>query len=256
VTQPYYNRRLRSIARRVLPLLYMGKSVGCPCCGGTFRKFVPRWDHDGLCPKCLSLSRHRAMCLFLVDRLGKREGEIRLLHFAPEEGLARKIASLPGVDYVSADMDPQSSAQLTFDMTDIPMPDASFDVILCSHVLEHVPDDRKAMRELRRVLKPDGVLYSMHPVEADRAETFEDLSITDPAERQRLFGQWDHVRVYALEDFMERLRDAGFEVETETTDEQLAAATRDYHGITRDDFVFTCVPRVEAAARGAVSRAS
>jgi len=232
----------------------MGKSVGCPCCGGTFRKFVPRWDYDGLCPKCLSLSRHRAMCLFLLDRLGRRDGEIRLIHFAPEEGLANRIASLPNVNYVSADMDPQSSAQLTFDMTDIPMPDASFDVILCSHVLEHVPDDRKAMRELRRVLKPDGVLYSMHPVEADRAETFEDLSITDPQERQRLFGQWDHVRVYALDDFMERLRDAGFDVEMETTDEQLSPETRAYHGVTRDDFVFTCKPLSEAASSAVPKR--
>jgi SAM-dependent methyltransferase len=251
VTQPYYNHRLRSAARRILPLLYMGKSVGCPCCGGTFRKFVPRWDYDGLCPKCLSLSRHRAMCLFLLDRLGRRDGEIRLLHFAPEEGLAKRIASLANVTYVSADMDPQSSAQLSFDMTDIPMPDASFDVILCSHVLEHVPDDRRAMRELRRVLRPDGVLYSMHPVEADRAETFEDLSITDPHERQRLFGQWDHVRVYSLDDFMERLREAGFDVQMETTDEQLSPETRAYHGVTRDDFVFTCTPLSEAASTAA-----
>jgi SAM-dependent methyltransferase len=121
-------------------------------------------------------------------------------------------------------------------------------------VLEHVPDDRKAMRELRRVLKPDGVLYSMHPVEADRAVTFEDLSITDPHERQRLFGQWDHVRVYALDDFMERLREAGFDVEMETTDEQLSAKTRAYHGVTRDDFVFTCKPLREAASSAVPKR--
>jgi SAM-dependent methyltransferase len=246
---PVYNRRLRSVVRSVLPFLLSGNKVRCPCCDGSFRLFVPRYGDDNLCPKCLSLSRHRAMCLFLLERLGGRKGEVKVLHFAPEEGLAQKIASLPNISYVSADMDPQSSAQLTMDITQIPMPDASFDVILCSHVLEHVPDDRKAMRELRRVLKRGGALYSMHPVEADRAETFEDDSITDRAERRRLFGQWDHVRVYALDDFMVRLRAAGFDVEMETTDELLTPEMRARHGIILNDFVFICRPRTEAAAK-------
>jgi SAM-dependent methyltransferase len=130
----------------------------------------------------------------------------KMLHVAPEPCLSARLRALPNVDYVSADlMDP--AAMVVLDITNIQYPDHSFDVVYCSHVMEHVPEDRKAMREFFRFLKPNGWAVLMVPIEA--AVTFEDPSITDPAERERVFGQNDHVRIYGL-DFVERLREAGF----------------------------------------------
>ncbi len=114
-----------------------------------------------------------------------------------------------GECYITGDLeDPRADVRL--DITDIKYPDATFDVIYCSHVLEHVPEDRVAMRELRRVLKPNGWAILLVPVSGDH--TYEDPSITDPAERLKAFGLEDHVRQYGR-DFVDRLREAGFAVD-------------------------------------------
>jgi SAM-dependent methyltransferase len=98
---------------------------------------------------------------------------------------------------------------VTADLTDLPFDDGSFDFVLCNHVLEHVPDDVAAMRELQRVLARDGLAVMQHPIDARRSETFEDWSVADPAERDRVFFQRDHVRIYGR-DFTDRLHIAGF----------------------------------------------
>lgn len=139
-----------------------------------------------------------------------------VLHIAPERGLRDKLKSLPGLHYVAGDKhEPGYSYPpdtMDLDVTVLPFGNDQFDVVLCSHVLEHVPDDRKAMRELHRVLKPGGTGIILVPIERGRAATYEDPSITDPAERKKVYGQFDHVRIYGS-DYTERLRDAGFSVE-------------------------------------------
>jgi ubiquinone/menaquinone biosynthesis C-methylase UbiE len=131
-----------------------------------------------------------------------------MLHVAPELQFVNRLAAAVGSGYITADfLDP--SAMVQMDITNIKYTDGFFDVIYCSHVLEHVSNDRMAMREFARVLKPDGWAVILVPITTDK--TFEDLSITDPKERLRLFGQEDHVRIYGP-DFVERLRESGMEV--------------------------------------------
>jgi SAM-dependent methyltransferase len=135
-----------------------------------------------------------------------------ILHIAPEEALRTRFTAVQGLNYLSADID-ATDAMVKMDITDIDFPGNSFDIIFCSHVLEHVLDDRKAIQEFYRVLSPGGYLVAIVPDYADK--TFEDPTVTSPEERERVFGQRDHVRIYG-KDFIERLRDAGFEVEVIT----------------------------------------
>ncbi len=142
--------------------------------------------------------------------------------------MAGRLQQLP-IDYLSVDLD-SPYAMRHCDITAIPEPDASFDVVICNHVLEHIPDDRKAMRELRRVLKPGGLAVLQHPIH-DRPDTFEDQSIVSPDERLRVFGQEDHVRIYGW-DFVDRLRDVGFgSVTIPEPCDDFSTAERDYLGL-------------------------
>lgn len=202
--QLYLNARRR---------FFRGDAVHCPCCDGHWSRFLDAGSpaRPAACPGCDSRERQRLLYLYLRDRTDLFKGGVRLLHIAPEECLQSSLTGLPAIDYVSADM-ASSAAMMRMDITDIPFPADSVDVILCSHVLEHVNDDRRAMRELCRVLKPGGWAILQVPLDRQRSSTYEDMNITAPAERERLFGQWDHVRVYGR-DYTDRLRDAGFAVE-------------------------------------------
>jgi SAM-dependent methyltransferase len=197
---------LRLSPRRLRAAVFAGAKRYCPVCGTRLRGFLNyRGRRNALCPVCLSLERHRLTWLFLTERTDLTNGRAkRLLHMAPERGLESRLRAVDGVDYLSADLvDP--AAMVRFDVTSIPFPDQSFDVILCSHVLEHVPDDRLAMRELARIMRPSGwAVIEVPPVRV--AKTFEDPSITDPKERRRLFGQRDHVRVIG-DDYPARLEE-------------------------------------------------
>jgi SAM-dependent methyltransferase len=132
------------------------------------------------------------------------------LHIAPEPCLAQHLAGKPGIQYVTADRDP-ASGEVCLDITSMAFATDSFDVILCSHVLEHIPDDASALANLHRVLKPGGWAMLQVPLDDARACTFEDHRVIEPSDRERLFGQADHVRVYGR-DYQDRLRAAGFQV--------------------------------------------
>jgi SAM-dependent methyltransferase len=193
---------------------YRGDAVECNCCGGQFRRFRS-WANDHgemspMCPRCGSLGRQRVDWLFLSERTDLTARPTRLLHFAPEPSLRQCIEGLPNVSYLSADLD-SALAMERLDVTDIQYPEGSFDAIVCNHVLEHVEDDRRAMRELHRVLRGGGWALLQVPIDRSRAVTFEDPSITDARDRTHLFGQYDHVRRYGL-DYTERLEEAGFDV--------------------------------------------
>lgn len=215
--QAWVPARQRQPARllyfRTRSLFYRGDAVHCPCCAGRWSRFLPAGSppRAAACPRCNSLERQRLLYLYLQQRTSLFTQRLRVLHFAPEDCLQPVLARLPNLDYVSADVAP-GSAMMTMDITRIAFSDESFDAILCSHVLEHVPDDRRAMRELRRVLRPRGWAILQVPLDPARESTFEDFSVTDPAGRERLFGQHDHVRVYGR-DYPERLRAAGFTVD-------------------------------------------
>jgi SAM-dependent methyltransferase len=203
---------IRSARDKIYPVLYLGKGRHCPVCEKESRKFrtfgiVPR--KDAQCVHCGSLERHRFIWIYfkkmtnLFDETSKR-----ILHVAPERCFIPKLKKQFGQNYVTADLT-NPRADVKMDITDIEYPDEYFDVIYCSHVLEHVQEDRKAMSEFYRVLKKGGWAILLVPITTDK--TFEDPSIVDPAERLRVFGQSDHVRMYGT-DYIERLREAGFTV--------------------------------------------
>jgi SAM-dependent methyltransferase len=228
--------RVRGVYHRLRARAYRGDRVECPCCGGRFRAFLPFGvvrRPGAMCPACGSLERHRLLWLWLERRTDLFRVTARLLHLAPEPLLGRRLAALPRITYVSADLQ-SPLARVRADATRLAFRDAAFDVILCLHVLEHVPDDRAAMRELRRTLAPGGWAVLQSPVEAGRAVTFEDPSVTSPAERERRFGQRDHVRIYGR-DYERRLSEAGFRVEGNGFARELGEAEALRYGIDRDE---------------------
>jgi SAM-dependent methyltransferase len=190
-----------------------GDVVYCPVCERSFDAFKDAPDVAlGLCWRCGSHARHRAQWLFFQSR-PELLGEIgSLLHLAPEWALRRRLSRLGHLRYVTADLD-APGVDVHLDLTAAAaLPDAAFDGVICSHVLEHIPDDATAMRELCRITAPGGWCLVMVPLDVSRAHTYEDPSITTPEERHRAFWRPDHVRLYAP-DIEQRLRAAGFDCE-------------------------------------------
>ncbi len=209
-------QRMAEICVPIIGLLYVGRGRECPICGAKRRKFLPYGyvtsRESALCPSCLSLERHRLLWLYLVRETTIEQERGRILHIAPEVCIKRKLGRMhKGANYITADLE-SPLADLHFDVQAIPLEDGFADVILCNHIMEHIEDDRLAMRELRRILSPTGWGIILAPVEQDREVTFEDDTITDEAERTRIFGQYDHRRIYGR-DYPDRLREAGFKVE-------------------------------------------
>ncbi|HXE61474.1 MAG TPA: class I SAM-dependent methyltransferase [Gemmatimonadaceae bacterium] len=219
----------RTLARRAY---YAGTRRQCPVCGHSARQFLAYGvvsRDDARCPSCGSLERHRFAWLYLVQRTNLFDARPkRVLHIAPEPCFARRFAQRIGSGYVTADLDSGVVAE-SIDLEHIPHRDDSFDVVYCSHVLEHVTDDRRAMAEMRRVLKRDGWAMILVPITADH--TIEDPSITDPRERERVFGQHDHVRRYGP-DFVERLEQAGLGVTVATVSQLVGAGDAVRMGLT------------------------
>lgn len=213
---------------------YSGSRYRCPFCGYRARRWTPigfdlpilhelkvagAGRREAGCFRCGSNDRERLIHAFL-QRSGilDRIGTMRVLHVAPEiilrEFFQRRAKprsyvigdkTMPGYQYPPEVVD--------LDVQHLSFPDNSFDLILCNHVLEHVPDDHAAMRELYRVLAPGGVAVLQVPYAWRLAETDEDPSVTDPKAREARFGQFDHVRMYGA-DYATRLAHAGFAVET------------------------------------------
>jgi SAM-dependent methyltransferase len=205
-------RRIAARADRRFPwhLLYRGERLECPCCGGRFRAFRPRDDRpDARCPGCNSFERHRVLWMWMRDRGGVFDQRLTVLHIAPEEVFESRMRALPNLEYTGGDLFPRGE-QVRVDLTDIPFEPASFDLVICNHVLDEIPDDRLALREIHRVLRPGGRLITQTAVQLDRESTFEDPSLT-PEERRRVFHTQDDVRIYGR-DFADRLAEPGFHV--------------------------------------------
>jgi SAM-dependent methyltransferase len=184
------------------------------------------------------MERHRLMWLYLHARPELLTSPMRLLHVAPEPIFEKLFRSRPQIDYLSADLD-GSQAMVAMDLTRIDVPDKSFDAIVCSHVLEHIPDDGKAMREMCRILKPGGWAILQSPVENSRTITYEDWSITSKQDRLKHFGQEDHVRIYGR-DYADRLRNAGFVVNVDRFGEKIGSDRVRFHSLQADEDVYFC----------------
>ena len=201
--------------RPFLALYLRGKKYEDPIDGKTFRKFLPYGygspRANVLSPSTLSLERHRLLWLYLTRETDFFSKPLKVLHVAPEQAFYKRFKNQKNLTYITTDLY-SPLADVKADLCALPFEDDSFDVIFCNHVLEHIPDDTQAMCELYRVMKKGGWGIFQVPQDINRAHTFEDDTITDPAERTRIFGQYDHVRVYGL-DYFDRLRQVGFEVE-------------------------------------------
>jgi SAM-dependent methyltransferase len=170
---------------------------------------------DDRCPVCHGRDRTRMIMLYLEAVAGIGRTPARILHVAPDLGLYLWLKRQPGVEYVASDIDASRYRHIdnihTADLTAMPFESERFDIVICSHVLEHVPDDAAAMREILRLLRPGGRALLLTPFALDGAGTDEDPGLGDPGERDRRFGQWDHVRLYDRDDFVARMARAGFE---------------------------------------------
>ena len=234
-------QRLAGWAVPVMGVAYMGRGRECPICGSRRRRFLPygyvRSREDALCPRCLSLERHRMLWLWIERESDLMQRLPRLLHIAPEVSLMKHFRRLyRGTEgYITADLE-SPLADMHFDVQDIPLADRSVDVVICNHLFEHVADDRLAMRELYRIMRHGGWGIMVVPEDRTREHTFEDDSITDAAERTRLFGQYDHHRIYGR-DYDERLREAGFVVERVDYAAKLTADERSRYAVAGDDLV-------------------
>ena len=191
-----------------------GKRYTDPIDGKSFKAFLPYgYEHpreNVLSPSTLSLERHRLLWLYLQNETNFFKENLSVLHFAPEQAFYKRFKKLKNIYYTTTDLN-SPLADVKADICNLPFPDNSYDVILCNHVLEHIPNDTLAMKELYRVLKPGGWGVFQIPQDLNRSETFEDNSITDKKERARIFGQYDHVRIYGR-DYFDKLRTIGFTV--------------------------------------------
>ena len=208
--------RLSIVARPILAFLLKGNTFTDPIDGKSFRMFLPygygTQRNNVLSPSTLSLERHRLLWLYLqneTDFFNAKEKK-NVLHFAPEQEFYKRFKKQKNIQYTTTDLF-SPLADVKADICNLPFEDNQYDVLFCNHVLEHIPDDTKAMQELYRVLKPGGMAILQIPQDLNRATTFSDDSITDEKERAAIFGQYDHVRVYGR-DYFDKLRSIGFTV--------------------------------------------
>ncbi|WP_194765866.1 class I SAM-dependent methyltransferase [Tamlana sp. I1] len=207
--------------RNVFSFFYIGKNHECQICNNTLKAFVPLNENDLICPCCGSLSRNRRLWALI-----KNDANIngKILHFSPSRSLFRKLKQAYKSNYFSSDFESEFIADYKFDITQINQENHTFDLIICYHILEHILDDQKAMNELYRVLKPGGTIYIQTPFKT--GEIYEDASIVLPEEREKHFGQNDHVRIYSVKGLTNRLENSGFKVNVKTYNKE------------QDDFYF------------------
>ena len=260
--------RLSYVARPVLALLLKGNTFTDPIDGKSFRQFLPygygNQRNNVLSPSTLSLERHRLLWLYLQnetdffqseldsDSFNKQPKSIKLrdtetssvlkvLHFAPEQAFYKRFKKQTNIDYTTTDL-LSPLADVKADICNLPFEDNSYDVIFCNHVLEHIPDDTKAMQELYRVLKPNGMGIFQIPQDLSRATTFTDDTIKDPKERAKIFGQYDHVRVYGR-DYFDKLRTIGFEVIEEDYTTKIPLDLVEKYCLAKGEIIPVCFKR-------------
>lgn len=240
---------------RLRAIFYYGSKYICPFCKNSFRKFLPigikikmlkekevigaGYRINAACPRCDSSDRERLIYLFLTNLFSKQEPKkrIKLLHIAPERNLQKFLSEQKNIDYTSADLD-SPLAQVKMDITNINYPKNYFDFIICNHVLEHIEDDKKAMSELYRVLKPKGKAILQVPISLKIKKTIEE-NIKDPKMRQEKFGQWDHVRLYG-EDYKNRLKECDFKVKLNNFAHLLDKKIAERYSINQKEIIYLC----------------
>lgn len=234
--------RMSYLIRPVLVLWLKGNRYTDPIDGKSFRKFLPygyeNQRDNVLSPSTLSLERHRLLWLYLQNETDFFTAPKKVLHFAPEQAFYKLFRKQKNIDYTTTDLN-SPLADVKADICNLPFKDNEFDVILCNHVLEHIPDDTKAMQELYRVLKKGGMAILQIPQDLSREKIFEDNSITDPKERAKIFGQYDHVRIYGR-DYFDKLRSIGFRVIEEDYTQKISPELVDKYRLVKGEIIPVC----------------
>ena len=226
----------------VRALVFVGRAHICPCCGWRLRTFTRggfslKQRHSGYCPRCNAKARHRRVWLYLRDRTNLFTDQLRLFEVSPKYSMSRRLMRMKNLHYLGADLEHRPNIALRMDLTAVPIRSSSVDAVICMHVLEHVHDDRTAMAELHRILKPGGWALISVPIRVDRA-TYEDASIVTPAAREAAFGETTHVRFYGF-DVSDRLAAAGFDVQVDLASD-INEATKRRYGLLDDENIFMC----------------
>jgi SAM-dependent methyltransferase len=236
--------RLSYVARPILAFLLKGDTFTDPIDGKSFKMFLPygygNQRNNVLSPSTLSLERHRLLWLYLNNETDFFTSKIKknVLHFAPEQAFYKRFRNQKNIVYTTTDLF-SPLADVKADICNLPFENNQYDVILCNHVLEHIPDDTKAMQELFRVLKPGGMAILQIPQDLNREQTFADDTITDQKERAKLFGQYDHVRVYGR-DYFDKLRSIGFRVVEEDYTHKIAPQLVEKYCLAKGEVIPVC----------------
>lgn len=231
------------ITAKLLHCKYKGKIKQCPCCNAWLKDFAPfsqaHSAADRYCTNCLCFSRHRLLFPYLKNELDSFNiRDIKLLHIAPEKCLENIFRSNANIEYTSIDLNNKNADKL-MDLTNLKFSDKAFDLIIAVHVLEHINNDLKAMKEIHRVLKPTGKAIILVPIDYQKANTYEDNNLKSYFQREKAYGQGDHMRLYGI-DFSNKLVDAGFKVEAVNYAKKLSDNYIKQNYIYKDEQIFIC----------------
>jgi predicted SAM-dependent methyltransferase len=236
--------RMSIVIRPILAFVLKGTTFTDPIDGKSFRMFLPygygTQRNNVLSPSTLSLERHRLLWLYLQNETDffTSTTKKKILHFAPEQEFYKRFKKQTNIDYTTTDL-LSPLADVKADICNLPFEDNAYDIIFCNHVLEHIPDDTKAMQELYRVLKPSGMGIFQIPQDLSRATTFSDDSIVDQKERAKIFGQYDHVRVYGR-DYFDKLRTIGFKVIEEDYTNKIGPELVEKYCLAKGEIIPVC----------------
>ena len=234
--------RASTFIKPIIRLYLSGNRYTDPIDGRSFRSFIPYGYNNvrknALSPSTYSLERHRMLWLYLKNETDIFTKKIRLLHFAPEPAFHKIFKNCNNISYDTIDLN-SPLAEIKADICDLPIENDTYDYILCNHVLEHIDDDIKAMSELYRVLKKGGIGIFQIPIDVERKNTFEDPSITSQKQRNKIFGQYDHVRIYGM-DYFDRLKSVGFSVNQIYYGEKLSEEEIFKYCLSKNEIIPVC----------------
>ena len=239
----HHLQRFSAFILRIVGIFYLGNKFEDPITGIKYRKLLPygriQSRPNALAPHSMSLERHRLLWLYLKERTNFFSDNLKVLHIAPEYCFLKRFKKMKNLSYTTADL-VSPWAEVKLDVQNMPFDENSFDVVLCNHVLEHVSDDKLALSELYRVMKPGGFGIFQVPIDVSIEKTQEDKAINTPELREKHYGQRDHLRLYGA-DYPNRLSKAGFIATADSFVQTLPQHLAKRYALPNDEIIYLCV---------------